>query len=368
MPDPLVRSAFNYESLDPGTAQFLNQQASAIKVLVKQSIENIIEVGTRLNDVKELLVHGQWMDWLDAEFGWTERTALNYMRVAQEFKFENISNLQIATSALYLLTQPSTPNEAREEAISRAQAGERITVSAARDLRDKYIPPKPGLRPEIITPVQEPQIELQAQGVQSAPQVPPSSVTDTYYPPREETQVAPLPPTKRRRAREERALSVVPKRVQPGEWWKLGQDNYLYCGDPTSVEFQKLLPSKISLSLAFPTTVHWQLDFLSAKVLSSFALHTVYEADQDLSLLREAVERFLEVYTEGGDTVVLSFLADTAILSLVDELGCLFFCADPDPKRCDAALTVWTTTGRTAEKMKTSQDRKKRLSSPALAK
>jgi len=366
MPDSLVRSAFNYASLDTGTAQFLNQQASAIKVLVKQSIENIIEVGKRLNDVKALLVHGQWMDWLEAEFGWTERTALNYMRVAQEFKIENISNLQIATSALYVLTQPSTPNEAREEAIARAQAGERITVSSARDLRDKYIPPKPDLLPEIITPVLEPQIEPQGQGVQAAPQVPPLPITGTNYLPREEPRIAPVPPTKRRRAREERSLSVVPKRVQPGEWWKLGQDNYLYCGDPTSAEFQKLLPSKISLSLAFPSTVHWKLDFLSSEVLSSFALHTVYEADQDLSLLREAVKRFLEVYTEGGDTVVVSFLADTAILALVDELGCLFFCADPDSKRCDAALTVWTTTGRSAEKMKTRQTGKKRLVSPAL--
>lgn len=368
MQDALPRPLFDYTSLDNDTAQFLNQQASAIKVLVKQSIENIIEVGKRLNEVKGLLAHGQWMDWLDAEFGWTERTALNYMRVAQEFKIENISNLQIANTALYVLAQPSTPDEAREEAISRAQAGERITVSSARDLRDKYIPPRPDLLPELPTLPQEPQSELQGQGVQSSPQVPPSSGIVTDYLPREETKTVPLTPIKRRRAREERSLSIVPKRVQPGEWWKLGQDNYLYCGEPTSAEFQKLLPPKISLSLAFPSTVHWQLDFLSSEVLSSFALHTVYEADQDLRLLREAVERFLEVYTEGGDTVVLSFLADTAILPLIEQLECNFFCADPDSKRCDAAITVWTTTGRTAEKMKTRQTGKKRLSSPALAK
>jgi hypothetical protein len=154
--------------------------------------------------------------------------------------------------------------------------------------------------------------------------------------------------------------------VQPGEWWKLGKDHYLFCGDPASAEFQKLLPDVISLSIAFPPTPHWQLDFLSSKVTSSFALHTAYEEDQDLRLLREAMQRFLEVYTDGGDIVALSFLPDPAILSLIEQMDCCFFCADPDPSRCDSALTVWTTTGKSAEKMNSRQG-KKRLKTSALS-
>lgn len=360
MPESLTRSAFDYSNLDADTAQFLNQQASAIKVLVKQSLENIIEVGKRLIEVKDLLAHGEWMDWLDAEFGWSERTALNYMRVSREFKIENISNLQIANSALYLLAQPSTPEEAREEAVLRAQSGERITVSSTKELLDKYnlseserktasdmiLERKPqGPQPEVQGPPSEQQSQLQPQpATEFTPRVAPKATT--------------LAPAKRKRAREEKRLLVAPKRVQPKEWWKLGKNNFLYCGEPTSVQFQRLVPESISLSLAFPPTAHWQLDFLDKNVLSSIALHTVYEQDQDLNLLRRSIEHLLEIYTEGEDCVVLSFLPDPAILTLLDELGCTFFCVDPDAKRCDAALTVWTTTGRKAEKMKAQRGKK----------
>jgi len=374
MPDTIVRHSFDYGSLDQKTAQFVQQQTSEIKGLFKQTVENIIAIGQRLNQDKERLPHGQWLEWLAGEFSWAERTARNYMQVAQQFKTANFADMDIAASALYLLAAPSTAEEAREEAIARAQAGERITVTAARDLRNKYIPtklvpePEPGLGllPELERQQSEPKPEAQEEQFQPRVQFPPQPATQ-YLPRVEPTPTTPSP-TKRRRTREVKPLVVAPKRVQPGEWWKLGNDNYLYCGDPQSKEFQKLLPETISLSIAFPPTAHWQLDFLTSKALSSFALHTAYEEDQDLSLLRKTMEQFLQIYTDAGDTIVLSFLADTAILPLLEQLGCRFLCADPDTARCDEALTVWTTTGRSAEKMKTRQTGKKRLASPALGK
>lgn len=365
MPDTVARLSFNYGSLDTDTAQFLQRQTSEIKELFRHSIENILRIGHSLIQVKERLPHGQWLDWLAIEFQWTERTARNYMQTAEEFKWEKISDLDIAASALYLLASPSTPDEAREEALARAQSGERITVSSAKEMRERYVPPKGA--PAAESPLERtPQPEVEVQTSQPDSQIQPPSQPPVQVPPPVESK--PATSAKRRRAKEDKPLVVAPKRVAPGEWWKLGKDNYLYCGDHSSAEFQKLLPKKIALSLQSPPNRESWPQSSPSNATSVVSIQTAYQEDQDLSLLREAIERFLEVYTDGGDTVVLSFLADTAILPLVDELGCIFFCAEPDPNRCDAAITVWTTTGRTAEKMKTRQTGKKRLSSPALAK
>ena len=66
-------------------------------------------------------------NWLGAEFGWSQDTAHNFMRVADKFgKFPNLESF--APSALYALAAPSTPEPARQEAISRAEDGETITA------------------------------------------------------------------------------------------------------------------------------------------------------------------------------------------------------------------------------------------------
>ncbi len=45
---------------------------------------------------------------------------------------------EFAPSALYLLAAPSTPKAVRQEAIERAQAGEPITYSTAREMVQEY--------------------------------------------------------------------------------------------------------------------------------------------------------------------------------------------------------------------------------------
>ena len=50
-------------------------------------------------------------------------------------RFADIPQIaDFAPSALYLLSAPSTPDEARQEAISRPEAGERISYSEAKKI------------------------------------------------------------------------------------------------------------------------------------------------------------------------------------------------------------------------------------------
>jgi Protein of unknown function (DUF3102) len=118
-----------------GVPVTLNEHAIEIRKLCKRTAHDIYEIGRRLTEAKKLVGHGNWLNWLDAEFGWTDRTALNFMHVFQMWpESETVSDLDINISALYRLARPSTPVAAREEIIKRADAGTPITVANVEDV------------------------------------------------------------------------------------------------------------------------------------------------------------------------------------------------------------------------------------------
>jgi hypothetical protein len=72
---------------------------------------------------------------LRLEFSWAERTARNFMAVAQQFgKSATLADLPIQPSAAYLLAAPAVPDLAREVAIEKAKTGEQITVAKAKEI------------------------------------------------------------------------------------------------------------------------------------------------------------------------------------------------------------------------------------------
>jgi hypothetical protein len=105
-------------------ATALRQSAERIRNWGRKQNEAVVEIGKTLKAAKETLPHGQFTPWITAEFGMSDRTALNYMHLAEwaEDKPEIISGLQ--PTAIYLLAAPSTPDPAKEEIVSRIQSGE----------------------------------------------------------------------------------------------------------------------------------------------------------------------------------------------------------------------------------------------------
>lgn len=134
MPDDLLAVLLPPPGVSDET--FCAQQAEAIRVLAKRTSADIIEIGQRLIAAHGRLQHGDWLPWLDQEFGWSERTAQRFMAVPAAFrKYDRLSDLQINTEALFLLAAPSTPILARDAAIEAAEEGTRIT----KDEADKLI-------------------------------------------------------------------------------------------------------------------------------------------------------------------------------------------------------------------------------------
>src|SRR5262245_14739099 len=112
------------------TDAVLAEHAEAIRALGRQTVEHVIQIGERLTNCKRICGHGNWLPWLDREFGWSDKTAERFMSVhALAGKFDNLSNLNLPLSGLYRLAAPSTPPDAPEKIIERAKAGEQVTRS-----------------------------------------------------------------------------------------------------------------------------------------------------------------------------------------------------------------------------------------------
>lgn len=75
---------------------------------------------------KQIRGEREWQDWLDAEFGWDERTAKRYMQIASSFQFAGTrmpssdETMDISFNALYVLSAPDVPQSTREKAVDRS--------------------------------------------------------------------------------------------------------------------------------------------------------------------------------------------------------------------------------------------------------
>ncbi|CAN7423860.1 DUF3102 domain-containing protein [Brucella pseudogrignonensis] len=100
--------------------------------------ESIIEVGRELIEQKKLLGHGNFLPWIEAEFGMSDSAAGKYMRIAHEFSSNSERVTNLSFRALYALAAPSTPEPVRTEVIERAAAGETVTAKQIAELREKH--------------------------------------------------------------------------------------------------------------------------------------------------------------------------------------------------------------------------------------
>jgi hypothetical protein len=118
---------FDYAAASAENVAEITMLVSRIKASRKRHVEAVHDVGLDLLRAKELLGHGNFLPWLQAEFRWSERTANNYMSIARFFrgKTANFADLDIGAAAA--LAAKSTPSEIRIEMLERAEAGESIS-------------------------------------------------------------------------------------------------------------------------------------------------------------------------------------------------------------------------------------------------
>jgi len=139
-----VLIGFDYGTLDVETRVVVQQKTSEIKTLGRKIAADIFEMGQKFAEVRELLRHnkeGGFEGWLIAE-GFKKQFVYNCIGVYASFvNRPNFGQLDIAVSALYLLVAPSTPEEAREEVLELAAAGQTITHATAKQIVSSHKSP-----------------------------------------------------------------------------------------------------------------------------------------------------------------------------------------------------------------------------------
>jgi hypothetical protein len=128
---------FDYRELGDDSG-YVKERALRIRDVAKRTAEGIILIGQWLTEVKARIPHGGWLPWLESEFGWSERTARNFMQVHSAFKSATFADLEIDVSALYLIAAPKTPEPVRQEVIRRAEAGEPMTHAKAVEVLEAH--------------------------------------------------------------------------------------------------------------------------------------------------------------------------------------------------------------------------------------
>ena len=112
--------AFDYDSLDPGTREFVRRAADETHGLMRKAAGDIVGIGENLLAVKERLPDMKYSAWLRAEFALSRQSAYRYMRVAEKFGKSCHTVLQLPARVLYELAAPSTP----QSVVEMVQAGQ----------------------------------------------------------------------------------------------------------------------------------------------------------------------------------------------------------------------------------------------------
>lgn len=96
--------------------------AAEIRALTASMLSNVIEIGRRMCEAKELLPHGAFGQWIEENTGYSRSTATNFMRLFQEYgaaqgslfgaevNCQSIGNLSYS-KALALLALPADERE-----------------------------------------------------------------------------------------------------------------------------------------------------------------------------------------------------------------------------------------------------------------
>lgn len=129
----LIQSSFDYAALPVDAALNARAAAERIKLRLKRTVEDIIEIGRELTAVKEELPHGQFLPWIAAEFEMSKETAQNFLSVYERFGGKNVIITNLKPTILYALSAPSTPDSVIEKAIEKAESGEKVTVADVKD-------------------------------------------------------------------------------------------------------------------------------------------------------------------------------------------------------------------------------------------
>ena len=309
---------FNYEILSPQQRTIVQNCTGEIKERLRRTAQDVWEVGQKLAEVRAQLEHGQFEGWLSAEFGWSRRTAYNFINVYEAFSDStNFAQLDIATSALYKLAAPSTPKSVRHQFLDKAQKGEKIThkqiSQALTAAKNSSVVAKP-------QPVAPPSPKIL--------QVIPKARAGLEVPEAEKTLEKTL--SSQPLISSKPIMTQTQVDIKSGCWYIFDGINVLFCGDTALAEFCHRSP-EATLALAV-TSDDWDHDWLIEKASNLIVLKESY-------LRPGLLEQTISLFSTEGDTIILPWLPQEDMLAIAHRLNRRIVAGDPSPERCQKAIS-----------------------------
>ena len=96
---------------------------ASVRIHMRNMVNNALEIGMDLAEMKEACQHGEWLPWLK-EIGLSASTAANYMRIAREVSADSRMAQLPYTKILALMAAPPEEREALAEAAENMSAAE----------------------------------------------------------------------------------------------------------------------------------------------------------------------------------------------------------------------------------------------------
>ncbi|NJR71042.1 MAG: DUF3102 domain-containing protein [Synechococcales cyanobacterium CRU_2_2] len=308
-----LNTLFDYASLQVADRQVIEKCTLEIRDRLRRSAQDILEIGQRLAEVRSHLQYGQFLTWLNTEFGWSQRTAYNFINVYETFgdKVAKLAKVDIATSVLYRLASPSVSEELRAEVLEEAQSGKNITNKAFKQMLEQR---------------------------QQTKQVFGNSLDQSRHP---SEMLEASSSENQRHAPEIRV--VIPQIVQhpspvaqplvslQSDWYQLGDNHLIFCGDTASPAFVHCAPAA-KLAIAF-TEEDWGHDWLVEQVDRIVVLP---ERDSR----PETFQQLVQLLSHPGDILILPWLPFASMVAIAHRLGRKVYAGDPEAKRCERAIAA----------------------------
>lgn len=116
-------------------AQVIAAEIRSIDTQTREIVlRSAIEIGKRLSEAKALVPHGEWGAWLEANVHYSQSTANNFMRVAEEYKdSQTLGNLSYSQAVALL----GVPAEEREQFAAEVGAETLSTRELQQAIKEK---------------------------------------------------------------------------------------------------------------------------------------------------------------------------------------------------------------------------------------
>ncbi|WP_036489096.1 DUF3102 domain-containing protein [Myxosarcina sp. GI1] len=306
---------FDYGELDASLILHLKEEATEIKGLIRNTIESTLEAGKRLTEVKRLLPHGKFREWVEKETGFHYTSIAQFMRLWETFgnRRADIVNSGLNVTILYRLASDSVPEDFRQRVIKLSSSGKKISVKKLKQMRQVY--------DEGIAQKENESQEEVTVNVNTSADI---DTTKTDKKPEKKPEI----------------VNVIRKK----RFIELGP-HLLYCGHPTAREFSDRLPEDITFSIAFPMTSDWgerssifpSVYGLTETIFRNNAPQGEEEVAANLKFMRSGMKEF----TYFQENILFAFLPYPKLLLMAHELELICWIAEPNLQRCDEIVKIW---------------------------